>query len=112
MVATQQHEQGGPGRPRRPGRLRRVVVALAVVLACLPALAGLWWAGSVHLLLLVPAYLLGLPLYATAVIALVGGVRRLVGAVRARRGARARSRVPARPPGEGRRREPVRTPTP
>jgi hypothetical protein len=72
-------------RPRRGARLRRaVLVLLAVVVVLGPIPVGLVWAWTVHPLLVVPAYLVGIAAWLTLLSGVWALVQRLRGALRAR----------------------------
>ncbi len=74
-------------RPRRGARLRRAVLVLLAATAVLgPIPVGLVWAWSVHPLLVVPAYLLGIAAWLTLLSGVWALVQRLRGALRARAG--------------------------
>lgn len=92
-------------RQGRGARLRRAVLLLLAALAVLgPIPVGLVWAWSVHPLLVVPAYLLGI----AAWLVLLSGVWSLVQRVR---GALASRRTPAQGPAPAVRSQ-VRMPSP
>ena len=101
-------------RPRRGARLRRaVLVLLAVVVVLGPIPVGLVWAWTVHPLLVVPAYLLGIAAWLTLLSGAWALVQRLRDAARARMGREAGAAgTPAQEPTVPAIRSQVRMPSP
>lgn len=100
-------------RPRRGARLRRaVLVLLAVVVVLGPIPVGLVWAWTVHPLLVVPAYLVGIAAWLTLLSGVWALVQRLRGALRARAGREQDAGTPAQEPAAPAIRSQVRMPSP
>ena len=100
-------------RPTAGARARRgvlVLLAVAVVLGPIPV--GLVWAWTVHPLLVVPAYLLGIAAWLTLLSGLWALVQRLRDAVRPRAGADAGAGTPAQEQAAPAIRSQVRMPSP